>query len=417
MVCVIKHIPEPVDMGLPFTPKDGTHQSHSLLEGKTSDPQDLEGNIYPDDTGLPATNPNDDFEDDLKDVSDEEVIEAGDDMETNCPHTTEEHSQPPLSTDKTVEDNWAKHEEAVASYGDLRAKIESIKSDLASLQDDTSDIKAMVTDIFCAFKGQSFSTPSKNVSMARFAITDVNIAIGGGGGRIQHLAYSEKLKKKAELRKNRYDNYIWTITCRKKPERITDIFIHLRIRQVTMKVYKNNDPRNFEVLNELKFSDYGISKWDELSVILPKKYDKCVGEMMTSRSKKYKRLKEISNELGLDLTLPLPKQDPSLLRRKKKEIKLEPETYIFGLDCKRELPEGVKFVKNLVIENPVHGLFFIAHLGMRIFKDSVILTRLRLKLCWDTRSLNEQSFSELPSSVQLEFLKKYSPFSEAILSE
>ncbi|GJY69052.1 hypothetical protein Tco_0472034 [Tanacetum coccineum] len=199
---------QPVDMGLPSTPKDGTHQSHSLPEGKTTDPQDLEGNIYPADTGLPATNPDDgishsqllpkgnplilkiqgetynslvwnclpwlliihglalnfeflkeDSNDDLKDLSDEEVFEAGDDMETDCPHTTEEHSQPPSSTDK-----------------------ESIKSELASLQADTSDIKAMVTEIFCAFKGQSFSTSSENVPMLTLAIIDVNIAVGGGGG-------------------------------------------------------------------------------------------------------------------------------------------------------------------------------------------------------------------------------------------
>ncbi|GKA02745.1 hypothetical protein Tco_0675526 [Tanacetum coccineum] len=37
---------------------------------------------------------------------------------------------------------------------------ESIKSDIALLKTDTADIKAMVIEIFCAFKGQTFSTPS-----------------------------------------------------------------------------------------------------------------------------------------------------------------------------------------------------------------------------------------------------------------
>ncbi|GJR19568.1 hypothetical protein Tco_0968095 [Tanacetum coccineum] len=94
-------------------------------------------------------------------------------------------------------------------------------------------------------------------------------------------AHSEKLKKKAELRKKR-----------------------------------NNDPRNFKVHKEFKFSDFGISEWDRLGAILPNKSNKCVGEMMTSLN-------------------------PSLPRRKRKAMELEPETYIVGLHCKRELPTRV----------------------------------------------------------------------------
>ncbi|GJW30192.1 retrovirus-related pol polyprotein from transposon TNT 1-94 [Tanacetum coccineum] len=71
--------------------------------------------------------------------------------------------------------------------------------------------------------------------------------------------------------------------------------------------------------------------------------------------------------IGLDLTLPLPEHDPLLPRRKRKAIKLEPETYIDGLHCNRTLPEGVKFVKNLVIEKPKHGLFFIDAFGEEAF--------------------------------------------------
>nr|GEW18163.1 protein kinase superfamily protein [Tanacetum cinerariifolium] len=105
--------------------------------------------------------------------------------------------------------------------------------------------------------------------------------------------------------------------------------------------------------------DFGFPLNDELGVILPKKSNKCVGEMMTSLSNKYEILKKTLEELGLDLSILLPEQDPSLLKKNRKAMELKPETYNAGLHCNRKLPEGVDFVKNLVIEVLDHGLFFI----------------------------------------------------------
>ncbi|GJW33877.1 hypothetical protein Tco_0053909 [Tanacetum coccineum] len=84
-------------------------------------------------------------------------------------------------------------------------------------------------------------------------------------------AHNEKLKKKAELKNKSYDNYVWTITSRKKPEKINEIYIHLRTRPITITVYRNNDPRNFKVLKNFKFSDFSLIEWDELNAINPKK--------------------------------------------------------------------------------------------------------------------------------------------------
>nr|GEV31471.1 hypothetical protein [Tanacetum cinerariifolium] len=81
------------------------------------------------------------------------------------------------------------------------------------------------------------------------------------------------------------------------------------------------------------------SREDKLSVIISKKKNKVVCELMTSLSNKYERLKKILGELGLNLVIP--------------------KTYIVGLHCHTELPEGVKFVNNLVIEELDHGLFLI----------------------------------------------------------
>ncbi|GJW15325.1 hypothetical protein Tco_0019458 [Tanacetum coccineum] len=407
------------------------------------------------------------------------------------------HHEEPLSTEHQSPTPDAKHEEAAASYADLQAEIEafhdetyktqgntdaslrnyekslawnvgprltkieltqeSIKSNIASLKTDTADIKAMMTEIFYTFKGQSFSTSLGNLLMPTLILTNtkeyketpfqpegeqVDMAIEEAkpeepkgakgmatktypsppkpikalmkvcvdpnapilieymirGKMVQithdqlqtylekkeeielaikeaelskpeitkvaaevvnktevqilgnkkflkhqdaHLqvhtrAHNEKLKKKVMLKSKRFDSYVWTVTNRYKPKRITDIYIHPRTRPVLVTVYRNNDPRNFEVHKEFKFIDFGLNEWDELNAILPKKSNKCV--------------------------------DPSLPRRKRKAIELEPKTYIAGLHCKRELPERVKFVNNILIEMPEHGLFIIDAFGDKTFQ-------------------------------------------------
>ncbi|GJX30057.1 hypothetical protein Tco_0238136 [Tanacetum coccineum] len=136
--------------------------------------------------------------------------------------------------------------------------------------------------------------------------------------------------------------------------------------------------------------------------------------MMTSLSNRYERLKKIPDYLGLDLTLPLPQQDPSLPRRKRKVMELDPETYIVGLHYNRTLPKGVQFVKNLVIEKPEHGLFFIDAFGEEAFQrvhgtDSRMIDEHPDKdkiLTKGVKSLNEQSFRKLPSRVQSESMKE-----------
>ncbi|GJU31206.1 hypothetical protein Tco_1174795 [Tanacetum coccineum] len=111
-------------------------------------------------------------------------------------------------------------------------------------------------------------------------------------------AHHEKMKKKVDLRKKRFDQYVWTLNNRFRHERITDIFIHPNTKPVSVTVYRNNDPRHFHVPREFKFTE---------------------------------RLKKIPQGLGLDESLPLPEQNLSLPKKKRKAIELEPETYIAGL--------------------------------------------------------------------------------------
>ncbi|GJY56013.1 hypothetical protein Tco_0455128, partial [Tanacetum coccineum] len=120
------------------------------------------------------------------------------------------------------------------------------------------------------------------------------------------------------------------------PYEINEVLHHLTNKQIQAHIDK-----------EEKFGDFGVTEWDELGPIIPKKKNKVVGELMTSLGKKYDRLKVISIELGIHPTLSAPKQVPSLSSgRKRKTQELEPEVRIPGLECNRSLPKGVQFVNN-----------------------------------------------------------------------
>ncbi|GJR57924.1 hypothetical protein Tco_1500086 [Tanacetum coccineum] len=206
---------------------------------------------------------------------------------------------------------------------------------------------------------------SKLIELSKFELIKVVEKVATEAGR-EHL---EKLKKSRELKRKRFNQYVWITNNRLKPENITNIHIHPNTKLVTIIVYKNNDPRNFDVYKSFKFGDFGVSEWDELSVIIPKKNNKVVGELLTSLTKKYEMLMEIPGELGINPSLPLLEEDPSLsLSRKTKAFELEPEDHITGLKCNRSLPEGIQFMNNKVTETPEHGIFFIDSFGDHTFQ-------------------------------------------------
>ncbi|GKA87325.1 hypothetical protein Tco_0809036 [Tanacetum coccineum] len=124
--------------------------------------------------------------------------------------------------------------------------------------------------------------------------------------------HNDKLRKKAELKKKMYDDYVWIVNNRMKPRKITNIQIHPRLKPISVTIYKNNDKRDFEVHKVFRFGDFSLSEWDKLGVILSTKANQCVPDMLNSISKKYEILKEIAKTLNIDEKLPLPEQDPSL---------------------------------------------------------------------------------------------------------
>ncbi|GJX10455.1 hypothetical protein Tco_0200314 [Tanacetum coccineum] len=157
----------------------------------------------------------------------------------------------------------------------------------------------------------------------------------------------------------------------KKPEPITDVRIHPNTKPIVASIFRINDKRNFDVHQPFKFLDFGITKLDELGLIIQKKKNSIVKDLMTSLSKRYERFKKILEELGIQFALPalVPKQASSQNSgRKRKHMELEPEVKVPGLECNRSLPEGVPFVNHMVIEELEYGIFFINVFGDQAFQ-------------------------------------------------
>ncbi|GJY42243.1 hypothetical protein Tco_0429513, partial [Tanacetum coccineum] len=146
--------------------------------------------------------------------------------------------------------------------------------------------------------------------------------------------HTKKVKKSIELRKHKFDNYMWTINNRLKPKTITDIKIHLKTKPVVITVFRGTDGRNFDVHKPFAFA----------------------------------------------LSVPAPKQASSKSSRKKrKHMELEPEIKIPRLECNRALPENVSFVNNMVIEDPEHRIFSTDEFDNQAFQRWSDIDKVRME--------------------------------------
>ncbi|GJY25343.1 hypothetical protein Tco_0400069 [Tanacetum coccineum] len=118
--------------------------------------------------------------------------------------------------------------------------------------------------------------------------------------------HTEKVIKSLELRKHKYDSYMWNVSSRLKPEPITNIKIYSKTKPVVITVYRGTNGRNFEVHEPFLFGAFGISELDELREIIPKKKNAVVKDLMNSLSRRYERLKKNPEELGIHFALPAP---------------------------------------------------------------------------------------------------------------
>ncbi|GJU38132.1 hypothetical protein Tco_1186486 [Tanacetum coccineum] len=121
---------------------------------------------------------------------------------------------------------------------------------------------------------------------------------------------TEKVRKSLELRKHKFENYMWTINNKLKPETIIDIKIYLKTKPVVITVYRGTDGRNFDVHKPFAFGAFGLSELDELREIIPKKKNAVVQDLMNLLSRRYERIRKIPEELGIKSALPAPVPAP-----------------------------------------------------------------------------------------------------------
>nr|GEW83582.1 hypothetical protein [Tanacetum cinerariifolium] len=160
--------------------------------------------------------------------------------------------------------------------------------------------------------------------------------------------HTKKVRKSLELKKHKYDSYMWTISNKLKPKPITDIKIHPKAKPVVITVYRGTD---------------------------------VVKDLMNSLSQRYERLTQIPRKLGIQSALPAPKQAPSQTSgRKQKHMELKPETRIPGLECNRALPKNVSFINNMVIKEPEYEIFFTNEFGDQAFQRWSDIDKVGMKL-------------------------------------
>ncbi|GJV35341.1 hypothetical protein Tco_1407818 [Tanacetum coccineum] len=175
---------------------------------------------------------------------------------------------------------------------------------------------------------------------------------------------------------------MWTTSSRLKLEPITDVKIYPNSKPAILIVYRANDRRNFQVHNPFKFVDFRVTELDELGLIIQKKKNKIVGELIISLVKRYERLRKIPKELGIQSALPPPAPEQAssqLSGRKRTGMKLELEIRIPTLECNMSLPEGIPFVNNMVIEEPEYGIFFIDVFGDECFQRWSDINKVRVE--------------------------------------
>nr|GEZ25101.1 hypothetical protein [Tanacetum cinerariifolium] len=192
------------------------------------------------------------------------------------------------------------------------------QSIILALKVDTLSIKSMMTEMYQVFKGQSSLAPLDSVIFTlalTYILTNVegenepntatkdlsslteeepdanrkenpkepkhstyaNIEFIGekfkkaqdAEHEVLKRKHTKKVKKSLELKKHKYDNYMWTVSNRLKQKKITDIKIHQKPKTVVITVYRGTDGRTFNIHNTFAFGDFGISDLDELREIIP----------------------------------------------------------------------------------------------------------------------------------------------------
>nr|GFA65451.1 hypothetical protein [Tanacetum cinerariifolium] len=314
------------------------------------------------------------------------------------------------STVKNIQDYAFKQEEASAAWmksftnmawnlGSIISGLERaqthIKSSMSSLQEDTSSIKSIMTEMYNALRGQSSSAPSSSVTPT-FALTDIpanvkpeepkqstdaNIEFIGSSTHPPSITQAQPITiihhepsipqregkgiatdDQAEDQRKMVKALSVVRPNPDEPEEIKKAEEEARLNAISknevIKVVREEakklgiHPKEAittkagELFKKAQDAEHDVLKRQHTKKlrkslelrkhkeIISKKKNEVVKDLMNSLSQRYERLRQIPEELGIQSALPAPEQAPSqTLGRKQKHMKLEPETRIHGLEC------------------------------------------------------------------------------------
>nr|GEW99207.1 hypothetical protein [Tanacetum cinerariifolium] len=256
----------------------------------------------------------------------EEVFAAGEDMEEETQDDKEEHQSPSPNKDKhepshTLETQVSNSDSSSHNLKKFNNILPLTERQLVNylrkpLLNDT--MKKNVdhreqTDKLVQDAIKDDHALSKKARHLKNQINDDKDLSGFQRKRLRRLDLTlRKLSVKKQERSLRKLK-MWTMLSRLKPESITDVKIYPNFKPAVLTMYRNNDKRNFNVHNPFKFGDFGITELDELGLIIEKKKNFIVKDLMTSLGKIYERLKKIPEELRIQSAIPtsIPQQASS----------------------------------------------------------------------------------------------------------
>nr|GEW12250.1 hypothetical protein [Tanacetum cinerariifolium] len=222
-------------------------------------------------------------------IGEDDVFETRDEIDEDIHHTDEEETQRSMG----------KHEEAAASYADLKSEIKGFH-DAAykvykGIEATFSTYEKLLVKFRAHYATEAYRKNSINLTELLTLIKSFEF---------QGLKSSVESLRASALRQDEH-LAAWakssTFMAWNFGPRLTSVKIYPNSKTIVLTMYRGNDRRNFDVHNPFKFTDFKVTELDELGPIIKKKKNKIVGELMISTGKRFERLKKIPGELGIHL--------------------------------------------------------------------------------------------------------------------
>ncbi|GKA45329.1 hypothetical protein Tco_0738125 [Tanacetum coccineum] len=383
-------------MGLPSTiPDEGISKTKPLLEGGNIKDKDLER--YKPVADMESSTPpvitlsrtdaeyqvdqtqSTRFEDDLLEESDDDVFEAGEEMDEDIQeHETEEtHTR-----QSTEEQHSQEHQSPLHPTKSSKLSEDAVKEDLALNKKILEATEAYtknsttLTELFTLVKSLEFPGIKTNVESLNVVVTTQN----------DHLAkWAESSTSTSWSSSSASSISVTTITIAITEVPIPQTQLTGPVIEITPPeqpespyVTPNPDRGKGKVTNDVESPSKLVKASSEVHpdpdepvrahYELEERKQKAAEEANSKGGQEFRKIQDAEIKVHNREHFEKIKRSRELRKKKRKIQELEPETRIPRLECNRSLPQGIPFNNNMVIEEPEYGMFFIDFFGDEAFQ-------------------------------------------------